>query len=254
MSPLLSVLLPVHNAQATLSWLLADLLEVLPDLTSRFEVLVIDEGSTDATWEVAQDWAGKYPQVQVVRQAGRHGRLGLRPVLSRLEGELVLLCDEGCQLDLRDLHKLWRNREAFDCLLAWPADASHPSGESFALRMRAWRLRLAGRQPGAAQPAGYQLLGRRSLEALRGIPADRYELLAELSRLGHTWQIVEVRAARHAALASAIAARPSSRSWQPVRVDDSAPDAAMPSAKGAPSPAASRPKYLGKLRDFALGE
>lgn len=138
MSQSLSILLPVHNAQATLPCMAAELLEVLPELTSQFELLVIDDGSTDATSEAAHDIAGRYPQVRVVRHSTRIGRTRtLRAGLAQTSGDMVLWCDEDCQLDLGDVHKLWRHREGFDALLAWPADANSKGGEGWALRMRA---------------------------------------------------------------------------------------------------------------------
>ena len=59
----LSMILPVYNAQATLQGLIAQALEVLPDLTPRWELLVIDNGSTDATPEIAVDLTRPWPQM-----------------------------------------------------------------------------------------------------------------------------------------------------------------------------------------------
>jgi len=69
----LSVLLPVHNAQSTVGDAIGRLLEILPELTNRFEIIVIDDGSSDATCEVADDWARHYPQVTFFRQATLSG-------------------------------------------------------------------------------------------------------------------------------------------------------------------------------------
>ena len=52
MSESLSVIVPVHNAQNDLAGQVADLLEVLPELTCDFEVLIVDDHSTDSTEEV----------------------------------------------------------------------------------------------------------------------------------------------------------------------------------------------------------
>lgn len=239
MSELLSVLLPVHNTHNSLVRMATDLLEVLPELTSRFELIVIDDASTDVSGEAAHDLAIRFPQVRAVRNASRLGRAGLTRVgLSQARGELLLVCDEGCQLDLRDLHKLWRTRRDYDAVLAWPADANRPTEESWAHRVRAWRMRISQQRPAVAQLPGYQLFGRKSLEMLRNLPVDRYELLTDLTRMGQTWQVVEVRTNRY----------PLDTTPQPgqrLRVD----------AQNQSQPVAGpQAKRFRMLRDFALGE
>ncbi|HEX3997625.1 MAG TPA: glycosyltransferase [Pirellulales bacterium] len=82
MSPPLSILLPVHNVQATLAADVDRLLDVLPELAHWFELVLIDDGSTDATCEVAEELVTEYPQVGLIRHSMRRGieaswRLGL---------------------------------------------------------------------------------------------------------------------------------------------------------------------------------
>ena len=88
----LTVLLPVRNAQSTLTARVMQALETAADLAERFEVVIVDDGSTDDTSEVAFDLARDYPQVRAVR----HGRgLGheaaVRSGFAGSHGEVVLL-------------------------------------------------------------------------------------------------------------------------------------------------------------------
>ena len=69
----LSVLLPVHNSQATLESDVARILDVLPELSREFDVVIVDDASTDATWEIAEDLACRYPQITIARQPIRQG-------------------------------------------------------------------------------------------------------------------------------------------------------------------------------------
>ena len=60
----LSVLLPVKNAQSTLAPTVHKILDVVSELSEQIELLIIDDGSADATSEVAMDLTRHYPQVQ----------------------------------------------------------------------------------------------------------------------------------------------------------------------------------------------
>lgn len=91
----LSVLLPVKDAQATLSASVHEILDLATDTVDRFEVLIIDDGSTDATSEVAHELTRYYPQVRVLRHGTPLGEeAAIRTGLSRSQGEVVVMQDE----------------------------------------------------------------------------------------------------------------------------------------------------------------
>src|SRR5262245_39053810 len=92
----LLVVLPVRNAQATLTARAAELLEVLPELCADFDLLLIDNGSTDATLDVACELADQFPQVHVARHGAPVEVAGIvRTALAHSRCERILLCDES---------------------------------------------------------------------------------------------------------------------------------------------------------------
>jgi glycosyltransferase involved in cell wall biosynthesis len=100
----LTVLLPVQNVQSTLADTVAEVLEVASDWTQRIELLIIDDGSTDATSEVAHELVRHYPQVRAIRHSRPLGREeAVRTGLAQSRGDTVVI-REPDRLALQRLH------------------------------------------------------------------------------------------------------------------------------------------------------
>lgn len=108
MNSSLSLLLPVHNSQDSLHDKVQHIVEVLPDLTDWFEILVIDDGSTDATCEVAYDLARSYPQISVSRNARSLGWITTVLAKSKETRGDFLMIHDGGTLKTDDVVGIWR--------------------------------------------------------------------------------------------------------------------------------------------------
>jgi glycosyltransferase involved in cell wall biosynthesis len=107
----LSLLVPVRNAQATLEGSIVRILEVLPELTTQFEVVIVDAGSKDATPEVAEELTHKYPQLRVARQIATMGQTGpLETALASAASDYVFVHNSICAEDLENIRWMWHNR------------------------------------------------------------------------------------------------------------------------------------------------
>jgi hypothetical protein len=120
-------LLPVFNAQSHLEQTVLSLLDVVPELTSNFDVLIIDNGSSDDTACAAQSLVARFPQLQLMQN---QRRLGLQSVigsgLAVVRGDVVFLREDGTNLDLAHIGSLWRRmgRRHFVQVRGTPAAAS----------------------------------------------------------------------------------------------------------------------------------
>ncbi len=106
----LTVVLPVYNGETRLRKSVHEILELASELTSKFGVLIIDDGSNDSTYEVAEELAARYPQISVRRN--RH-RCGLGPTIDyvqrRVHSDAVIMHDGASPIDASEMRSLWRN-------------------------------------------------------------------------------------------------------------------------------------------------
>ena len=63
----LSASFPAHNEEDNVGPMIEDLVTALPDFAERFEVIVVDDGSRDRTFERASAIAARDQRVRVIR-------------------------------------------------------------------------------------------------------------------------------------------------------------------------------------------
>lgn len=113
LTPSLSVVVPLHNSQSTVARLTEELLEVMPELSGDMEIILVDDGSTDATVEVAQELSLNFPQVLLLVHPAKLGAEEvLRSAMRYARGETLLACRDAGDLDPHELHKLWSSLAA----------------------------------------------------------------------------------------------------------------------------------------------
>lgn len=221
----LSVLLPVENVQSTLADAVHELLDILPELTPRFELIIIDDGSNDATAEVADELSSRYPQVYRVSHARRLGRSeAIRTGLRRATGDVIFLRDENCCLAIDEIQKLWRAVDDHPLVLGSSSGLIHR-----AHHLGGWRRR--------AEDGHFRMVNRHAMSAVRPSLDDQTRLVASDARRTHQWHEVE------------LSRRHDPRPTRGFAAGSGGSRLSAQTASGSPGGG-----YLRRLKDFALGE
>ena len=104
----LSYFFPAHNEEANIEGLVAEALETLPRLADSFEIIAVDDGSTDRTAALADQLAATHPGiVRVMRHATNRGYgAALRTGFGASTYDLVAFTDGDRQFKVADLGRL----------------------------------------------------------------------------------------------------------------------------------------------------
>lgn len=108
-TPALSVVAPAHNEQESLPQLVREIAAALDPLDLTYEILIVDDGSTDDTPAVLSGLMSEYGQLRAIRMrhtpAGRgHGQsAAFHAGFRACRGELIAVLDADCQNDPADL-------------------------------------------------------------------------------------------------------------------------------------------------------
>jgi glycosyltransferase involved in cell wall biosynthesis len=110
--PGLSVFFPAYNDSGTIASLVITALRTARTLTKDFEIIIVNDGSADATAEIANELARTYPEVRVVHHDTNRGYGGaLRTGFASATRELIFYTDGDAQYDPAEMAVLW---EAFN--------------------------------------------------------------------------------------------------------------------------------------------
>lgn len=116
----LSCFFPAYNEEANVSGLLDEALATLPEFAERFEVLVVDDGSTDRTAEIVRDYAARYPQIRLVQHEQNLGYgHALRTGLEQSAGDAVFFTDADLQFHLSEIGSLLSAFETADVVVGY---------------------------------------------------------------------------------------------------------------------------------------
>jgi len=104
-SPFLSVVIPAYNEEYRLPRTLEQIFAFLQEQNYVSEVIVIENGSSDRTYEIAQGFADRYENLHVLREEQRGKGNAVKRGMLEARGEYRFLCDADLSMPIVQINR-----------------------------------------------------------------------------------------------------------------------------------------------------
>jgi glycosyltransferase involved in cell wall biosynthesis len=102
--PSLSIFFPCFNEEKNVPIMVNQALKILPEVAEKFEIIVVNDGSSDQTRPVAEKLATQYPQVKLVNHQQNQGYgATVRTGFDSCQYDWIFFTDGDAQFDLQEL-------------------------------------------------------------------------------------------------------------------------------------------------------
>ncbi len=125
---MISIVIPAYNEEENIPILYEKLRSVLEGLGREYEVIFVDDGSTDGTWERLKEIAQRDKKVKLIRFRRNYGQTAaMYAGFQHAKGEVIITMDADLQNDPEDIPRLLQELDkGYDIVSGWRKDRKDP--------------------------------------------------------------------------------------------------------------------------------
>ncbi|MBO4945691.1 MAG: glycosyltransferase family 2 protein [Muribaculaceae bacterium] len=134
----ISVIVPLYNEAESLPELEAWIDRVMRENGFSYEVIFVNDGSTDSSWEVIEDLARKNPSVKGVSFRRNYGKSpALNTGFQRAQGDVVITMDADLQDSPDEIPELYRmiTADGYDLVSGWKQKRYDPLSKTIPTKL-----------------------------------------------------------------------------------------------------------------------
>lgn len=155
----ISIVIPVYNAEETLAALMKRLATVLPALAPSYEIILVNDGSRDHSWEIVKELARSIPAIHgidLMRNYGQHNAtlVGIRAA----KGPIIITMDDDGQHPPEEIGKLLEKlAEGYDLVYGYAIRPQHEWWRNPLTGVAKWFLEKMSLFPNALRNSAFRV-------------------------------------------------------------------------------------------------
>lgn len=141
-----SVVIPSYNEEESLEELVSWIRRVMSEHGYTYEIILVDDGSTDRSWEVIEKLAGGQEDIRAIGFRKNYGKsAALHSGFQVASGEVVITMDADLQDSPDEIPELYRmvSGEKFDLVSGWKKKRYDPLSKRMPSKLYNWTVRRA---------------------------------------------------------------------------------------------------------------
>ena len=134
----ISVVIPLYNEDESLPELFAWIKRVMDENAFSYEVIFVDDGSTDRSWKVIEDLRKDNPEIKAIRFRRNYGKSpALHCAFKRAEGEVVITMDADLQDSPDEIPALYKmvKEDNYDLVSGWKKKRYDPVSKTLPTKL-----------------------------------------------------------------------------------------------------------------------
>ncbi len=115
----ITISIPAYNEQENIRWVVKDALLTLPRYFKDYEILIVDDGSTDKTGKIADNISKRFKKVRVIHQPNGGYSKAMLTGLRNAKKEFVAYMPADGQFLIDDMRHCFEIMESYDLILGY---------------------------------------------------------------------------------------------------------------------------------------